>query len=232
MPLTTPISSARTKHARRAAAEEVERQQGEDDGQRGVQRAHDRLGQAVVDDLLERLAGTCCARFSRMRSKTTIVSWTEKPITVSSAVTNRASTSTSTSNAENGEDAEDDQHVVEHRDQRADAVEERVLGVAEGIGDVEQDADRGERHREDRALRICGRRPRRRRSRSRSSVKGPTLGFQALRRARPSAVEPSVNLRHADQERLVGGRSRLLHDERFDARVAQRDLDVGRGVAG
>ena len=45
----------------------------------------------MVDDRVERLAGVP-GRFSRMRSKTTIVSWTLKPMTVSIAVTNRAST--------------------------------------------------------------------------------------------------------------------------------------------
>ena len=59
-----------------------------------LQRAAERLGQAVVDDLLERLRRACGGMFSRMRSNTTIVSWTEKPITVSTAVTNSESTST------------------------------------------------------------------------------------------------------------------------------------------
>ena len=44
----------------------------------------------MVDDLVERLAGVA-RRFSRTRSKTTIVSWTLKPMTVSIAVTNSAS---------------------------------------------------------------------------------------------------------------------------------------------
>ena len=42
----------------------------------------------------EKVRWGCLPKFSRMRSKTTMVSWTEKPITVNKAVTNKASTST------------------------------------------------------------------------------------------------------------------------------------------
>ena len=54
-------------------------------------------------------------RFSRTRSKTTIVSWTEKPMTVSIAVTNRASISRPKSVPQDGEDADDHDDVVEQR---------------------------------------------------------------------------------------------------------------------
>ena len=56
--------------------------------------------------------------FSRMRSKTTIVSCTEKPMTVSSAVRNSASASQPKMQAEDAEDADRHQEVVEHGDDR------------------------------------------------------------------------------------------------------------------
>ena len=56
----------------------------------------DRTMVCMIEKLMTGLSGSpgFSFRFSRIRSKTTIVSWTEKPITVSTAVTNRLSTST------------------------------------------------------------------------------------------------------------------------------------------
>ena len=82
----------------------------------------------------------CRALFSRIRSKTTIVSCTEKPMTVSIAVTNSASICDVEERAEDREDADDDDHVVEQRDERGDA----ELDVAEPVGDPEHDPDRAD----------------------------------------------------------------------------------------
>ena len=61
-----------------------------------------------------------------MRSNTTIVSWTEKPMTVSTAVMNIESSSIREEPAEDREDAEHQQRVVEQRRDRAGAVARRV----------------------------------------------------------------------------------------------------------
>ena len=78
------------------------------------------------------------ARFSRTRSNTTIVSWTEKPMTVSIAVTNRLSIWRPDEGAEDREDAHHHEDVVEQRDKRRGPHPE----VAEAVGDPEQDPDR------------------------------------------------------------------------------------------
>ena len=80
------------------------------------------------------------ALFSRTRSKTTIVSWTRKPITVSIAVTNRASISTPEERAQDGEHAHDHDDVVEQCDQRGGPEL-----VAEPVGDPQQDGPGPER---------------------------------------------------------------------------------------
>ena len=72
----------------------------------------------------------CRTRFSRMRSNTTIVSCTENPMTVSMAVTNRASSWSPKNGAEDGEDAHDHDHVVDQRRDRRDA--HAVVAEAEG----------------------------------------------------------------------------------------------------
>ena len=51
--------------------------------------------------------------------------------------------------AENGKDAEDDEDIMQHGDQCRTAVENGVLRVAERIGHVHQNADRGKGDRQD-----------------------------------------------------------------------------------
>ena len=93
------------------------------------------------------------ARFSRIRSKTTIVSWTLKPMTVSIAVTNRASISMRKIVPEHREDPDDDDHVVDERDERGHP----ELHVLEPVGDPEQDPDRADEDQDQRLVDQVGR---------------------------------------------------------------------------
>ena len=85
----------------------------------------------------------CLARFSRTRSNTTIVSCTLNPMIVSIAVTNRASIWTPKKVPSRAKKPDDEDHVVEQRDERRDA----ELHVAEPVGDPEQDPDRADEDR-------------------------------------------------------------------------------------
>ena len=74
-----------------------------------------------------------------MRSKTTIVSCTLKPITVSTAVMNSASSSMREETPEDREHAEHQQRVVHQRKHGAGAIAPRVPDLAERKAQVGQD---------------------------------------------------------------------------------------------
>ena len=114
-----PMSSARMKSLDRGAAEQEQREQRQHHGQAGL---IDRPKVCRMQWLTMSSNGSpaCRTRFSRTRSNTTIVSWTLNPMTVSIAVTNRASIWTLEERAQDGEDADDHDHVVEQRDERGD----------------------------------------------------------------------------------------------------------------
>src|SRR5919112_1614296 len=52
--------------------------------------------------------------------------------------------------------AKHDEDVVQHRDECRAAIEKRVLGVTEGIGHVQQDANRSDRYSDDGAIANLG----------------------------------------------------------------------------
>jgi hypothetical protein len=80
--------------------------------------------------------------FSRMRSKTTITSCTEKPMTVRTAVRNRESTSQPATSPRTLAMPSRNEDIVEHLGDGADAIAQGVGNVAKGKGDKEQDGGR------------------------------------------------------------------------------------------
>ena len=120
-----------------AAAENKERQRGEEHRAGG----DDRPAQGLVQRLVHRFPGTCRARpsfkSSRMRSKMTMVSLMEKPMMVSTAATMVALNSRPARKVT----ADGHQHVVDHRHDGAHGEREFIAER-----DVNQDAE----HREQR----------------------------------------------------------------------------------
>ena len=105
--------------------------------------AGDGLVDAAVGQIAEVSPFSRCCKFSRIRSKTMIVSWTEKPMTVSMAVTNRLSIC-QLKNSPDGERAPDDQHVVQQRDHGAEAVLQPLLEAADGEAERQVEHDQHE----------------------------------------------------------------------------------------
>src|SRR5689334_6971479 len=132
----------------RFATEEIEGQQREDDRHRRVEGPHDRLCKTVIDDLFERrrhAAGQVLA--DSVEDDDGVV---DRETDDCKQGSHEQGVNLRSGNlAHNRKNAEHNQHVVEHAYDRGYAVQDWVLRIPEGVGDVEQDADRCETDREE-----------------------------------------------------------------------------------
>ena len=146
--MTTPTRSASVNEPDGLAPEQEERQQRDDERQRRRDAAADRLHEAERRRSPRSARRRSAARFSRTRSNTTIVSWTEKPMTVSIAVTNSASIWRSMNVPRSAKTPDGDDDVVEQRDDRGHAHAQ----VAEPVRDPDHDREAREQDEQERLL--------------------------------------------------------------------------------
>jgi len=135
----------------RLATEQIEREQRQHDSERSVDRADECLYQAVVHDLFE---GRSCPTGEifpdTVKDDDRIVN--RKADHCEQGRHEQRIDFDAAQPAENGEDADDDSDIMQHRDDGSDSVEEGIVRVPEGPGDVEQDADRRQGDSDDRSV--------------------------------------------------------------------------------
>ena len=159
------------------------------------------------------------ALFSRIRSKTTIVSWTLKPMTVSIGGHEQGVDLDAEERAEDRERPDDDEHVVDERDERGRA----ELDVVEPDRHPDEDAERAERGSRSAACWI-----------SSSLITGPTVDSERWASIGPNSSWMPVG----DLTELAGRRDAASHRARGSAtarstrRAGRRSRARGRAGRG